>query len=59
MHLLLAAKFGAKHAIKLLIEYGAVLESRDKSWRTALEIAILEGHEDIVDVLIAAGARVE
>ncbi|KAF8247085.1 ankyrin, partial [Wilcoxina mikolae CBS 423.85] len=43
--------------VKLLIENGATVESKDTDWMTALHHASREGHTEIVALLLKRGAR--
>jgi ankyrin len=44
--------------VKLLIENGAAVESKDADGMTALHHASREGHTEIVSLLLKRGARV-
>ncbi|KAG6889174.1 hypothetical protein C0995_003085 [Termitomyces sp. Mi166 len=46
-----AAKRGHLKAVRYLIDRGADLELRDSKGRTALDLAVMEGHLDIIDLL--------
>jgi ankyrin repeat protein len=52
-----AARHGQTEQVRTLLEQGD-LEARDLQGRTPLHIAVLSGHEAVVDVLIEAGADV-
>jgi ankyrin repeat protein len=54
----LAAKNGHKAVVKLLVEKGADLESKDKDFRwTPLLWAAARGHEAVVKLLLEKGAK--
>ena len=59
--LITAAADGSIAAVDLLIERGANVNARvwadDREWRTPLNQAVENGHDDIVRMLTAAGAR--
>jgi ankyrin repeat protein len=50
---------GHSDVIEMLIKYGAKLEERDNTKRTALDFAIQEGHLGAVKILLAKGAIVK
>lgn len=56
--LLIAAGKGDVHAVRQLIARGAPLEEKDSYGTTPLEVAILNGHLDVVKVLLDNGANV-
>ena len=51
-----AARRGQREAVRLLLERGADASAAGASWATPLAWAIKKGHDDLVDVLRAAGA---
>ena len=53
---MIAAQKRHEGIVKLLLEYGASLDPRDSSGRTALAIAAEKGHEGIVKLLLDRGA---
>ncbi|KFY83553.1 hypothetical protein V498_07984, partial [Pseudogymnoascus sp. VKM F-4517 (FW-2822)] len=50
---------GHEAVVKLLLEKGAKLESKDKDGRTPLSYAVEKGHEAIVKLLLEKGAELE
>jgi ankyrin repeat protein len=55
--LMAAARAGSASAVKLLIDHGADVNATESLWdETALMWATAEGHLDIVDTLLKAGA---
>ncbi|KAJ5729092.1 uncharacterized protein N7483_003600 [Penicillium malachiteum] len=52
-----AARYGFKKIVRLLINAGANVDSRDKIWRTPLMHAAVFGHAEIVQLLLEAGAK--
>jgi ankyrin repeat protein len=52
-----AAQQGHEAAVKLLLEKGAKLESRDKDCRTPLSWASSNGHEAVVKLLLEKLAK--
>jgi hypothetical protein len=55
-----AAENGHEAVVKLLLEKGAELESKDKRWgRTPLSWAAEKGHEAVVKLLLKKGAELE
>ncbi|HUP44380.1 MAG TPA: M56 family metallopeptidase [Thermoanaerobaculia bacterium] len=59
--LITAAAEGSDQAVKLLIRRGANVNARvwadDREWRTPLNMARRNGHQDIVRILLQAGAQ--
>jgi ankyrin repeat protein len=55
--LILAAREGNVDAVRLLLARGAVVEARDRSGMTAAARAAEAGHDVVVALLTAAGAR--
>ncbi|MCX7898201.1 MAG: ankyrin repeat domain-containing protein [Rhodocyclaceae bacterium] len=55
--LMLAAWKNRKEAVRWLIDRGARIDQPDRQW-SALHYAAFAGHGEIVDLLLAAGARV-
>ena len=53
---MLACDLGHAEAVKLLIEAGAALDSADASGDTALHMAVMCEHEEVVCALLRAGA---
>ncbi len=51
-----AAANGDMPALHAALERGPAIDDRDASGRTALMLAVLEGHGEAVDALLAAGA---
>ncbi len=54
-----AAKKGHKAVVKLLLEKGAELESKDKRGWTPLSWAAKKGHEAVVKLLLEKGTELE
>jgi ankyrin repeat protein len=54
----LAARFGSEAVVKLLLENGAEVYSRDKQGYTALHVAILDGKKHILELLLKDGADI-
>jgi hypothetical protein len=52
-----AAEIGDLRGLQMLLEDRVSIEARDASGRTALMVAVLHGHGDIVDALLARGAN--
>ncbi|OKP06952.1 Ankyrin repeat domain-containing protein 50 [Penicillium subrubescens] len=57
--LLHAAKIGDEAAVRLLLEKGAELESKDDDGWTPLACAAMNGHEAVVSLLLEKGAELE
>ena len=58
--LLLAAEEGHEAVVKLLLEKGAELETKDKNYgQTPLLLAAEKGHEAVVKLLLEKGAEIE
>ncbi|KAI9867970.1 MAG: hypothetical protein M1813_007792 [Trichoglossum hirsutum] len=57
--LLRAAENGHEVVVKLLLEKGAQLESKDKNGQTPLSYAARSGHEAVVKLLLEKGAQLE
>ncbi len=55
---MIASKKGYLSIVKLLLEHGADIESRQNDGRRALMWAALSGHFDVVKILVAYGACV-
>jgi len=53
----LAAERGHEAVVKLLLEKGAALETKDKSGRTPLSLAARRSHEAVVKLLLEKGAE--
>jgi ankyrin repeat protein len=51
-----AAEIGDVHGVQMLLEDRVSIDARDASGRTALMLAVLRGHGDAVDALLAGGA---
>lgn len=54
-----AANHGDARAARRLIETGAEIDAIGKGGWTPLHVATFKGHLEVVQVLLAAGARVE
>src|SRR5262245_41069080 len=54
--LMLASYYGHRDLVSLILRRGANPNLRDKQGRSALERAIAEWHQDIIELLIQAGA---
>jgi ankyrin repeat protein len=54
-----AAGNGHEAVVKLLLEKGAELETKDSSGRTPLSYAAGNGHEAVVKLLLEKGAELE
>ena len=54
--LLVAAVGGNKEAASLLLRNGACMDQRDKDGKTALMIAVVNGHQGLVELLLEKGA---
>ncbi|XP_033101464.1 ankyrin repeat domain-containing protein 17-like [Anneissia japonica] len=54
-----AASGGHVDVVRLLIEYGAHVNSKSQTGNTALMYACSGGHEDVVQVLLEHGANIE
>ena len=52
-----AILIGDTETVKILIEAGADVNAKNNYGTTALMYAGLDGHTEIIDILIAAGAR--
>jgi len=57
--LALASSDGNEDAVRVLLEAGAAVDSKDTVWSTAWMWASKDGHEETVRVLIEAGAAVD
>jgi ankyrin repeat protein len=57
--LMIASYFGLYAIAKLLINDSANIEAKDRSYRTPVYWAVLEGHEATVKLLIGRGADIE
>jgi uncharacterized protein len=53
-----AALYGHATAARVLLELGADIHGKDTEGRTALQLAAMAGREEVVGILIAAGAIV-
>ena len=53
----LAAFYGNVDAVKMLLQYNAKVDPVDKDNKTALELAVQEGHEDVAEILRVAKKR--
>jgi hypothetical protein len=51
-----AAEIGDIHKLQMLLEDRVRIDARDAGGRTALMLAVLHGHSDAVDALLAGGA---
>ncbi len=51
-----AASEGHTNIIEILLEYGALADSRTKNFRTPLHIACVRGHFGVIQTLLMAGA---
>lgn len=51
-----ASGLGNCEAIKLLLDYGASLNSRDRKGNTSLHLAVAGNHSDAVALLVSKGA---
>jgi ankyrin repeat protein len=51
-----AAESGDVHRVQMLLENQVSIDARDASGRTALMLAVIHGHSDAVDALLARGA---
>jgi Ankyrin repeats (many copies) len=51
-----AAEIGDIHGLQMLLEDRVSIDARDAGGRTALMLAVLHGHSDAVDALLAGGA---
>lgn len=56
--LLAAAKAGSEEAVRLLLEAGADVNTKNRYQETALTLAAAEGHTQVVSVLLDWGAEV-
>jgi ankyrin repeat protein len=56
-YLYLAASRGHADLTGVLLDWGALIESRGGKYGTALQVAALEGHPDVVSVLLKRGAN--
>lgn len=56
---MLAAKKGYGDMIELFLAYGADINARDSVDRSALYFAAIQGHSDVVRVLVERGAKVD
>ena len=57
--LMIASRIGVVEAVEVLLERGAVVDARDKTYQqTALMVAVHENHPDIVRLLLERGAAV-
>ncbi len=56
---MLAAKYGHKDVVELLINRGANIMARDNNGWTALILSAKYGHKDVVELLINIGANIE
>lgn len=54
-----AAYFGSSAMVKLLLAWKADPNSRSYFWKTPLHFAAENGHDEIVEILIEAGADVD
>jgi ankyrin repeat protein len=54
-----AALYGHAAAVRVLLELGADIHGKDTGDRTALQLAAAAGREEVVGILIAAGATVD
>lgn len=52
-----ASEWGEEATVRLLLDNGACVESRDKQGQTALSRAYRKGHNAIVNLLVERGAR--
>jgi ankyrin repeat protein len=57
--LLWAAGNGHVAVVKLLLEMGAEIESKDRYDRTSLSLAAKNGHDSVVTLLLEKGAKLE
>jgi ankyrin repeat protein len=57
--LLRAAQEGQEAVVKLLLEKGAELETKDVNDQTPLSLATERGHEAVVELLLKKGAKLE
>jgi ankyrin repeat protein len=57
--LMVGSYFGHKALVKLLLENGADVDSKDSSGRTPLLWAIENGHKAVVELLLEKGANVD
>ena len=56
---MIASRVGVADAVRVLLERGAVVDTRDKTYQqTALMVAVRENHPAIVQMLIERGADV-
>jgi ankyrin repeat protein len=51
-----AAEFGDIHGLQTLLDERVSIDARDAGGRTALMLAVLHGHAEAVDALLAHGA---
>lgn len=54
-----AAQKGDKSAVRLLLNKGAYIESKDSQGRTPLSCAVQEGHEALVKLLLEKGSNID
>ena len=52
-----AVEAGRLEIVRLLLEHNAPLDPMDKDQRTPLVVAAMLGHDEIVTILLSAGAR--
>jgi hypothetical protein len=54
----LAAIVGNEKCLKLLVENGAIIDLTNKNGKTALHLAVENGHKESISVLLKAGANI-
>ena len=54
-----AATRGHRDVVELLLDYGARVNSKDRSKLTALHVAVISEHRDVVSLLLDRSARLE
>ena len=55
----LAAQAGQEENARLLLQYGAVIDAQDRSKRTPLFVAVVQGHRSLVQLLLASNTQID